>query len=564
LQETLGARRLFARRVLHLWSLDQPAAAEDFRVIQERGSCSVLAYVQGLNLAGPISGTSLLVVTAGAHCVLDDDEIRPAVAPVFGPCRTIPQEYPAVSCRSVDVEPRPGSAWADSVVDRLLADACLVENGLTLAYRRGYRWLQTYEPLDIDLEASSLRLRENGAYLVTGGLGQLGLLIAQWVATRTRARLILTSRTGLPPRNEWPAATGSDSTHAAAIEVIRAIEESGSVVDVLAVDVADQAAMTAVCAEIGAKHGSISGVFHCAGATRAEHFAPVASVTPALWDQHFRPKAYGVEVLQRALAGHDPDFVVLMSSLSAILGGLGFLPYASANLFMDAFAHARRTDGPSRWISVNWDGWSLDEEAAGDDVDEADGDRTGDGLVADEGLAALDCILTSPPGSQVVVVAGELEPRLRQWVALDEVHTVPVAEREDAQLHLRPRLAVPYRAPEGDLELHIASLWQQLLGLSQVGADDNFFELGGHSLLAIQLAARLRERYAIELGVDLVFSAPTVAGLAVEIEQRRAGIGGVDAAALEALVSQLEEMDESQVRALLAEDDGGADARGQE
>jgi len=90
-----------------------------------------------------------------------------------------------------------------------------------------------------------------------------------------------------------------------------------------------------------------------------------------------------------------------------------------------------------------------------------------------------------------------------------------------------------------------------------VGVDDNFFELGGHSLLAIQLAARLRDRYRIELAVDVVFNSPTVAALSLEVGRRRSG-GGVDEAALEALVRQVEEMDEQQLRALLVEEDDTA------
>jgi acyl transferase domain-containing protein len=551
LRAALHARGVRPQRVIHLWTVDAPPSA-DFITIQERGSFSVLAFVQGLGLGGSIPASSLLVVTTGAQSVLEDDAIRPAVATVLGPCRTIPQEYPAIACGALDLQAPRNAAWPDSVVDRLLADACIRESGLTVAYRGGYRWLQTYEPLDGDIDgALSPALRENGVYLITGGLGQLGRLIAHWVAARTPSRLILTSRAGLPPRAQWPHAGSADaeSPLGAAIEFVRAIEEAGSQVEVLAVDVADEAAMTDACEGIRRRYGAVNGVFHCAGATRAGHFSPVASVTRALWDEHFRPKAHGVMVLDRALADHDPDFVVLMSSLSAILGGLGFLPYASANLFMDAFAQHKRTDAPARWISVNWDGWNLDDDEAVQGV--ADGDVV-DGLTPDDGLAALECILASP-APQVVVVAGDLEPRLRQWIGLDDVRTEAAAEAHDGQLFARPRLTVPYRAPEGELEQHIAGLWQRLLGVARIGADDNFFELGGHSLLAIQVAARLRERYAIELGVDLVFSSPTVVSLALEIERRRNG-GDLDAAAVEALVRQVEDMDESQVRALLADD----------
>jgi acyl carrier protein len=120
-------------------------------------------------------------------------------------------------------------------------------------------------------------------------------------------------------------------------------------------------------------------------------------------------------------------------------------------------------------------------------------------------------------------------------------------------------LAVKYRQPTSDLESQIAELWQQLLGVEQVGVDDNFFELGGHSLLAIQVAARLRDRYRIDLSVESVFGAPTVASLSAEVE-RRTTLRSVDDATIETLLGRVEQMDNEQVRALLTEDDDGAPA----
>lgn len=555
LQHALSARSLSPRRVLHLWGLDRLLAVDDFNTVQERGSYSVVAFLQGFSLAGPIPETSLVVVTTGTQCVLDGDRLRPAAATVMGPCRAIPQEYPAMACRAVDIEVPEDATWPASAITRILAEAQISESGLSVAYRAGYRWLQTYEPLETDDDSARAPLRDNGVYLITGGLGQLGLLIAHWIAEHTRARLILTSRTGLPPRDHWSRALTEDpeSVVSALIEEIRAIEHAGSEVEVLTVDVADETAMTTACADIRRRHGTVTGVFHCAGATRPEHFAPIGSVTRALWDQHFAPKAHGLAVLARALGDHSPDFVVLMSSLSAILGGLGFLPYASANLFMDAFAQMKRTDECTRWISINWDGWTLEESA---EVE------ANDALTAESGLGALECILASP-SAQVIVAGGDLEPRLRTWIALSDVRTAAVvgSSNGDGELHARPLLTATYRNPENELEQQIANLWTQLLGVAQVGADDNFFELGGHSLLAIQLAARLRDRYGIELAVDVVFNSPTVAALALEVRRRRNGGTDLEEAALEALVRQVEEMDDQQLRALLGEEDDTAPER---
>src|SRR6185436_8720221 len=106
----------------------------------------------------------------------------------------------------------------------------------------------------------------------------------------------------------------------------------------------------------------------------------------------------------------------------------------------------------------------------------------------------------------------------------------------------------------------VAGLWARLLGVPRITLDDNFFELGGHSLLAIQLAARLRERYRIDLGVDAVFAAPTVRQLALEVQRRQAQ-QAPQADEIEALLAQVEAMDEASLYAILSGGEPGAPDR---
>jgi acyl transferase domain-containing protein/acyl carrier protein len=559
LLESLKEAALVPRRVLHLWSVDRWAAANDgFDALQQRGCYSLLAFVQCLVRQGRMPTTSIVVVTSEAQRIMDTDTLRPEKTTVMGPCRSIPQEYLAIVCRVVDVEVPGDARWRETVIDRLLSEISASDGEVTVAYRGTYRWIQTYEPVQLDAKGFACPLRQHGLYLITGGLGRLGLLIARWLATRTRGRLILTSRSRLPEKQDWPRLLSEDpeSQTSRIIKQLQTIERCGSELDVLSVDVADEATMRTALSDIRRRHGPLHGVFHCAGATHADHFPAVASVTRSICEEHFRSKVHGLVALDRLLDGATPDFVIAMSSLAAVLGGLGFLPYAAANIFMDAFAETKRRDERARWISINWDGWSVDNDA-GKGLSGAEDEANGS-LTVKEGLAALECILASPPGSQVLVVAGDLEPRLREWVALTDVRAaLPELDAGDREPHTRPRLAVKYRRPTSDLERQIAHVWQQLLGVEQVGVDDNFFELGGHSLLAIQLAARLRERYRVDLPVESVFSAPTVASLAAEVE-RRNSLGSVDDATIETLLARVEQMDDGQVRALLAEDDDGA------
>jgi len=257
-------------------------------------------------------------------------------------------------------------------------------------------------------------------------------------------------------------------------------------------------------------------VIHAAGTTRGSSFASIPELGVNECLEQFGPKVFGLYVLDELLRDRTPDFVLLMSSLSSVLGGLRMGAYAAANLFMDAFAAHKAQAGDPVWTSVNWDGWRL-----GDEVGPAAA-RSGQAQLAmtrAEGIEALERILAAPRLPQVVVSTGDLSARLDQWVRRPSSEGEPKAAAPVVSTrHSRPDLRTPYVAPRNATEKTIAEIWAGLLGVQPIGVLDDFFELGGHSLLATQLATRLRETFGVELPLPALFEAPTVAGHAARVQ----------------------------------------------
>jgi acyl carrier protein len=193
----------------------------------------------------------------------------------------------------------------------------------------------------------------------------------------------------------------------------------------------------------------------------------------------------------------------MLSSLSAILGGLTFAAYSAANIFMDTFVRKHNQSHPETWLTVNWDGWddsAIDAQSGGD---------------------ALERVLSIGPVSQIVVSTSDLDSRLARSVSLEDSQTVVGSEKsESAVLYPRPNLQTAYVAPSNELEQDIAETWQELLGIEQVGSNDNFFELGGHSLLATMVLSRIRKEFGVELPLRSFFESPTVSELALILAQR--------------------------------------------
>jgi acyl carrier protein len=223
-------------------------------------------------------------------------------------------------------------------------------------------------------------------------------------------------------------------------------------------------------------------------------------------------------VLDEIFAGADLDFVVLCSSLNAVLGRAGQLDYAAANAFLDAFAQARARNERRLTVSIAWDAWSESGMAA-----EAELPST----LAEQRRKELDLGITDAEGvevfrrvlhcslPQVTVSTRDLERRIDECVNLEMGHAPELGTVKDT-----PPSQSNVDAPRHEIEQRIARIWQDALGIGQVGIHDNFTELGGHSLLAIRIVNELRRAFQVDLPVRVVFDAPTVAELSSHIKER--------------------------------------------
>jgi NAD(P)-dependent dehydrogenase (short-subunit alcohol dehydrogenase family) len=451
------------------------------------------------------------------HGVLPDDVPHPEKATVLGLMKVLPQELPFATCSALDVEAPDAAAWNDpAVLDGLLLELRSNEPGAVVALRRRQRFVLGFEPLRLRLhEGRPPRVRENGVYLITGGLGGVPFVLAACLAHLAKARLVLTGRARLPARGEWDSwrqTRGDADPVSQRILRVLALEAMGSEVLPLSADVGDEAQMAEAFRQAEAQFGAVHGVIHGAGIVGGTTFRPLREIGRAECEQQFHPKVEGLLVLDRVLAGRELDFCVLTSSLSSVLGGLAYGAYAAANVFMDAYAHSRNLRSGPRWLSVNWDEW-----------------RQVDGPVDPSGRAGLAQFAMSPPEgagafarllglsgvSQVVVSTGDLHARIEQWVRLDVLRSARAkAQGEpEAPRHRRPTLQNAYVAPANAAQQAMARIWAELLGVDRVGIRDSFFDLGGHSLLAIQLVARIRAELKADASVATLFEGPTVESL---------------------------------------------------
>jgi non-ribosomal peptide synthase protein (TIGR01720 family) len=513
------------RHILHLWGVE-PADGEDpadrDRCLQQ-GFFSLLALAQALGEqamvrgAADLGGIRIDVVSTQVQRVGGDEDLLPEKAALLGPCRVIPKEYPGVSCRAIDISlPVPGSRAFDLLLDRLTAELLGEANDPLISYRAGQRWIPTFEPVALPGEgASAPRLREGGVYLITGGLGGVGLALAEHLAGSLRARLALLGRSALPAREEWPRYMAAGGELGSRLQALLRIEELGSEVLILRADVTDPAAVRRAAAEVRARFGAIHGVVHAAG-------EPPGGImqlkTPEAAAAVLAAKVAGTRRLAEALAEDDLDVLVLCSSLSSVLGEPGRVDYTAANAFLDAFAARQAAQGRTLTVAIGWDGWSgVGMSARKRPETDADRAALADALSTDEGFEVFQRILSGQL-PHVLVSTRDFTARLRENRDLTATDLLARLEegRKTRPLHPRPALSVPFAAPESETERLLGGLWQDLLGIEAVGVDDDFFELGGDSLIGLQVIARAGEA-GLKLTVGQLFEHPTLRALAVVV-----------------------------------------------
>jgi acyl transferase domain-containing protein len=542
--------------ITHLWTL---GADLSFDESQTYGFYSLLYLAQAIGQQNSNDSIHIGVVTSNSQDVTGTETIQPETATILGACRVIPQEYLNISCCAIDLEIT-NEQSIELTIAELLTQANTPSDSI-VAYRGNYRWLPIAEPLYLNPIESQTSLRERGVYLITGGMGGIGLTIATHLAqTIQQPKLILIGRSPFPYQTEWAEwLTSHEEADPTSnkIRQLQSLQEIGAEILVLTADVADLVQMVAIQGQIQQTYGQINGIFHTAGVPGD---GIIQLKTPETAASVMRPKVQGTLVLDRIYRDKNLDFLVLFSSHSAMLGGMGQIDYCAANSFLDAFAIAQSRNPNYRTISIDWDIWQ--EVGMGADLTKLPAHLQQERLAAlatgippTAGWDALHRILHSDL-DRAIVSTQDWQTVLKQ----QQQRTVATAETPQPSSqattdgHTRRVQSTTYIAPSTEIERQIAQLWQTQLGIAQIGANDNFFELGGHSLLAVRVVSQLREIYPVDLSLRTLLSeAPTVAGLAAIIADLLCEPDDPDE--MVRLLAEIENLSIDEVRELLAQEE---------
>ena len=511
------------RGIVHLRSLDTPSGLAltlaDLDAATSRGAADALRLVQALAASSHAPGPRLWLVTRSAQATgAEPATWAPAVgqSPLWGIGRSIALEQPDLWGGLIDLDPEAPVHEADALALELLdpdgEDQLAFRNGQRLAARLARRE-GAAEP------ARGLIVRPEGTYLVTGGLGELGLRAARWLTERGARRIVLLGRRGLPPRETWEHLPENDPLRHR-VEAVQDLERLGATVAIAPVDVADAAGMSALFEQLRKTLPPVRGILHVAGLVTPHALRDLDLET---FQAVLRPKVAGTLVLHELSRSLPLDFFVAFSSVASVLGAKE-AHYAAANQFLDTFAQARRALGLPA-LSVNWGPWA------------------GGGMAtAPDRARAFRLLGLSPLPPELAFEALERLARLdaRQamvarvdWFTLKLLHgqegrrrLLEELEIEDGRGPGEPARNGTWAGLNGAPEERLARLVAELRGrvaevlrleADRINSDRPLNQLGLDSLMAIELKSGVESDLGLIVPISLLMQGPTLNHLAAEL-----------------------------------------------
>ena len=495
------------RGVVHLWSLDaspwETTTGDTLLADVRRGCMSALYVVQTLGSHGFRDVPRLVLVTRGAQAVGEyASPVAVAQAPLWGLGRTIAMEQPDLACTRVDLAPAPLADEAALLLRELLSS----DGEDQIALREEGRLVARLERGDLAPGAPPA-FHAQATYLITGGLGGLGISAARWMVAHGARHLLLVGRS-----------EPSDFAR----EAILAMEEAGAEVRAWRADVSRLADVEGLLETMHESMPPLRGILHTAGVLDDR---TLQEMSEEQLSRPMRPKVLGAWNLHTATRGIPLDFFVMYSSAAGILGSPGQGNYAAANTFLDALAHARAAEGLPA-MSIQWGTFSeVGLAAAQENRGKRLESRGIDSFTPDEGTALLARLIHQPWGD-----LGLLRISVRQWIEFyPRAASAPfltLLREEDERLGrgagakgtggfhgVLQELSPAERRVA--LERHVFECLARVLHVpaERLDAHAPFRGYGMDSLMSLEIRNRLEASLGLRLSASLLFTYSTTASL---------------------------------------------------
>lgn len=565
LLDDLATKQVRPDHILHLWtyskSTGEISSLELLEQAQELGLYSLLCLIQALEQINQAeSPVRLQVISSDVQYISSGEKVACEKAPLLGLLKTISQEISWLTCHHIDLS-----------VDRneinsahLLQELCVLQKDQEVAYRDGYRWVPRLQNVDFHHEAPhDIPFKPGGMYLLSGGLGGIGVELARHLLQHYQARLLLVGRTPMPDMLIPDVDKALDESVVQHLQAYQELKRLGGEVMYRAVDLADKLRLQQAVSQAKSRWGcELDGVIHLAGI-----FQPrlIMEETRTSLAASLRAKMLGTWSLYQLIKDQPHGVFIAFSSVNGFFGGATASAYAAASCFLESFMACQQRHRYPQSYCFSWSMWDevgMSRDYQMKSLSRAKGYHA---ITAEQGLSSFLLGLRYHQTHLLVGLDGG-NPHIRRHcetlspgmqtlrayctvksndVSISNLQDVEVLDRFQVpcpcdvlqlqEMPLTPDLNIDrhalsvlnaaspggeadYVPPRTSTEETLVAIWCEVLKLDRIGIHDNFFALGGHSLIATQVISRIRRAFRVELSLPNLFESPTVASLAERID----------------------------------------------
>lgn len=513
------------KNIVYLWSLSHLDICPSVKYSEFK---SLLFLTQSLSELKFSEHLQLRVITNNIQEVNGNEQLNPEKATILSLCQVIPQEYPHISCQCIDIaltssrnlEERRENCESH-IIDKLLNELTSLSLDTVVAYRDRHRWVQIFEPVHAEsIVEEKIPLRKQGVYFFPGGLESIAVVQAEYFIKTFQAKLVFIENVNFPEQDnfsQWLETHTQEDEVSLKIQQVLELEKLGAEILLLRADTTNYKQMHQALASANVEQ--INGVIYSTGIKRNNLFASISEITKLEFENLLELQSSKILVLEKALEDFNVDFCIILSSLSSILGGFCLGLYSAANQFINTFSNRHNQKMSLPWYVINWDKFQPNanqEETATAQVPGAEL-----AITPLEAVEVFKRVFSFKEIAQIVISKVDINTRKDHPISLEYlVDSKSNPQFSSSSRYSRPSLSNPYVAPTNELEKQITEVWQEVLGITEIGIYDNFYELGGDSLIATQLVSRLRAKFPVDLPLrDLLLEAMVPIKQAEIVEQ---------------------------------------------
>jgi len=512
-------------KIIHLFSYDLSRTVEnenDLNVSQDRGAFCLFNLVKSLIKNNLNNTIDIVLVSDFVNKVTEQEsKLKPEKATLFGLGKVVSLESSKLKCRCIDIDDETG-------IDNIISELGLRNSEPLIAYRKGIRYVEELTEIHAkDIKNDAIELKSNGVYVITGGLGGIGMEVARFIISKKNINLALVSRSRFPKQSEWKSILEEekDTEICTKISYLQEIQSKGSEVLLLSLDISRLEEVEVAFNDLRKKYGKINGIIHGAGVAGS---GLLINKDISSFKSVLLPKVWGTWALDKACTNDNLDFFIMFSSALTLAGEVGQSDYVAANSYQDAFSFYRNMQN-CKALTINWVDWAETGMAYRHGFKSEGIFKS---LTTQKGVEAFGKLMLS---SLPRVIIGEmaldykkvkllektsilLSENIKEKVLQFKINNNALKKNEDittcTELKLFGREDEDYTKTENE----VAKLCQRVLGFEEISISDSFFEMGADSILLNRIFVLLDERFPGKLSITDLFAYTSIFKLSLYLD----------------------------------------------